>query len=214
MVKVISKVGTGSVITAIIMSLAMVILPACTGLEQARIAAQETAANLDGLFADVSEVGKKLDELEKERKAAVAAGDDTLIAAIVNEGKQVYELYLNKREAVTQATLAYKAAATRVIEAESSGGQWWQILGIAVGSIGSIFGLGAAGTAIQAKAGERSATKEVDLTTNALRRTAANAKRFLGTGGDAGQWDKFKSAQSDTLTKDERDVVDSARSTR
>lgn len=208
--KIFRNAGFGGIISSVLLMVMTLVMPGCSGLQQAQEAAQETAVNLDGLYEELNDVGSKLDALEVERKAAVAAGDRSKAQAIMDEGKQVYALYLDKRDAIKQGQMAFDAARKRIIEAKDTSSQWWNILGIAVGTIGSIFGLGGIGSAIAARAGQKSSNKELEATENALRTTASNAKNYLGI-QSPDNWSKFKQAQNSSLDGSSRAKLDKVR---
>ncbi len=148
----------------------------CGFLQAAQESANATRADLDGVNLKIAEVLERVEESKAayERKmeeiaAAEEAGDlekaDLLRAqamAILDGGKELWNIYEDTRVEQEQLKTAYDNAVKRVEQAATKEEQWGSIFGTVLQTGLSLFGLGGVGGGIAGFAASRNSRREAD----------------------------------------------------
>lgn len=174
----------------------------CTGCgfyNSARQAAQETAA-------DLKDIDKKLKELYDRYKVVKQEYDDAMASKDPDRVKAASEMLLKiaaevaaQKELYDQGKVALENAIKRAEEAKGTDDFIGNIFGTILGTLGSVFGVGGVGFALQAVSKNR-------VMKSAVKKTAANVDTHVSED----EWDKFTKAMRDSLSTAEQDALNRA----
>jgi hypothetical protein len=174
----------------------------CTGCrtyEAARQAAQQTAA-------DLKDIDKKLNELYERYKVVKKEYDDAVASKDPDKVKAASELLLKiaaevaaQKELYDQGKVALENAIKRAEDAKGTDEFVGNILGTILGTLGSVFGLGGVGFALNTSSKNR-------VMESAVKKTAANVDTHVSEE----EWEKFTKAMRDSLSTAEQDALNRA----
>jgi hypothetical protein len=170
-------------------------LTGCTflaGLDKAKEAYTQTQADAADAKAKYDALAEQLNDIKAAYDDAVAKGDTTKAAALIDAGQKAFAQWQAAKDAYDSTAKAYVNAAQRLKDSQSTSDYLGNIFGIVLGAVGGILG---GGTGVGAVIG-----KQLTTLSSAVKKTADNVDTHVP---DA-NWAAFTKDQSASMTPAEK----------